>query len=98
MAPPWMTLKHLLRDQYNKEAAGGPQIGGAPQGGVTIPKPEGFEVKKDAVSSGMGDAFTQKLDDRMNQNPADVATKETRSGFKKIQKRRNCFRTTKPTR
>jgi hypothetical protein len=85
--------KTFVRDQYNKEAAGGPQIGGAqapmggaPQGGVTIPKPEGFEVKKDAVSSGMGDAFTQKLDARMNQDPADVAAKEREAASKRYKK------------
>jgi len=73
--------KTFVSDQYNKEAAGG-----APQGGVTIPKPEGFEVTKDAVSSGMGDAFTQKLDDRMNQNPADVAAKEREAASKRYKK------------
>ena len=56
------------------------------QGGVTIPKPEGFEVKKDAVSSGMGDAFTQKLDARMNQDPADVATEERKAASKRYKK------------
>ena len=61
-------------------------MGGAPQGGVTIPKPEGFEVKKDAVSSGMGDAFTQKLDARMNQDPADVAAKEREAASKRYKK------------
>ena len=67
---------------------GAPQapMGGAPQGGVTIPKPEGFEVKKDAVSSGMGPAFTQKLNDRMNQNPADVAAKEREAASKRYKK------------
>ena len=58
--------KAFVRDQYNKEAAGGPQIGGAQEFDFSADP----NTSKTQVSDKLGDAFNKKVDDRIDQDPA----------------------------
>jgi hypothetical protein len=58
--------KAFVRDQYNKEAAGGPQIGGAQEFDFSADP----NTSKTQVSDKLGDAFNKKVDDRISQDPA----------------------------
>ena len=58
--------KTFVRDQYNKEAAGGPQIGGDQEFDFSANP----NTSKTQVSDKLGDAFNKKVDDRISQDPA----------------------------
>ena len=58
--------KAFVRDQYNKEAAGGPQIGGAQEFDFSADP----NTSKTQVSDKLGDAFNKKVDARIAQDPA----------------------------